>query len=103
MSFLASTTGWDQFVNLVAFAGFVVQAVIWHRIRREVNCVLPPSQRMRWWRNAWEAGKTYSLHKQFFPISRLRSALNIIMVAWVPFGVVGYFRLHHAIDAWRGR
>ena len=102
MSFLAAME-WNEFVNLVALTGFVALAVIWHRMRWEVNRMLPPDQRMRWWRNAWEAGKTYSLHKQFFPFSKLRSALNIIMVVWAPFGIVGYFRLHDAIDAWRGR
>ena len=102
MSFLVFTP-WDQFVDLVAFTGFVAQAVIWQWMRWEVNRVLPPHRRTRFWRNPWEGFTTYSLHKEFFPMSRLRFALELLMVVWLPFAIAGYFRLHHAIDSWLDR
>ena len=103
VSFLAPTTWGNRLVDLVAFAGLVALSAIWHRIRWQVNGVLPPDRRLRLLHWSWEGLEFYSLHKEFYPESRLRLAHNIILVIWSPFGIVGYWRLLQAIDAWLAR
>lgn len=103
MSYSVSTSSWNEIVDLTALVGFAALAAIWQRMRWEVNRVLPSDRRFGFWEWPWRSLKIYPMHKELFPASRLRMAHNILMAIWIPFGIMGYFRLHQAIDAWRPR
>ena len=94
---------WNDLAELLAFAGFVALATMWHRMRWEVNRAVPVDRRFRFWQSPWTSLRIYPLHKKLYPGSRLRLAHNILFVIWLPFGILGYFRLRQAMDAWLAR
>lgn len=92
-----------QLVNLISLAGFVALGGIWQRIIWQVTRAQPKYRRLLYWPWPWEDLKIFSLHREFFPDSKLRLAYWIIGTIWFPFGIIGVFRLRQALDAWWSR